>query len=437
MAFRGLGAGMTAAFRPRDAAFVAAVVSLVALAAFVFDLGSPAKIYFDETWYVPAARAWLATGENLHPEHPPLAKMLIGIGMALFGDDPFGWRAMSALFGAITVVATYLWALALFEDIGIALWTAAITALDQIVYVQARIAMLDIFMFAFATFGLALFTYALKTPSRGRARAAFIAMGLSFGLAAACKFSGWFTLLGLAPLCVIVYAAKARGEGRDFGAPQAFTPLSAALGFVVAPAIGYFAAYLPQAIRHGSLYFLVDSQREMFHIMLGVSPTHPYSSLWYSWPLLLRPVWYLFDVVDGSSKDWSDDNPAAAIVALANPLVVYAGEFALIGALWRGLMRLELTGAIVAVAFFAQWLPWIVNPKGLEFNYYFFPSILTLGPALALLLFRPRRVAGDTLAAVLLAAAAAVFVFFLPALAADFTVTPDDLDARTWLPGWR
>ena len=95
------------------------------------------------------------------------------------------------------------------------------------------------------------------------------------------------------------------------------------------------------------------------------------------------------------------------------------------------------TRAIVAVAFFAQWLPWIVNPKGLEFDYYFFPSILCLGPALALASFARAGWPAKSLRLVFLIVAAAV-VRFLPAcLAADIGVTPDELDARTWLPGWR
>ena len=36
--------------------------------------------------------------------------------------------------------------------------------------------------------------------------------------------------------------------------------------------------------------------------------------------------------------------------------------------LWRWLVRRELGAAIVVVAFFSQYLPWIVNPKGLEFS---------------------------------------------------------------------
>ena len=171
----------------------------------------------------------------------------------------------------------FLWALALFDEIKPALWTAALTALNQIVYVQARIAMLDVFMFAFVTFGLAAFTYAMKTPSRRRANLAIVAMGLLFGLAGACKISGFFTLVGLAPLAVLVYAAERRRrndpdpDAPHFGAAVAAAPLVLALGFIVAPAIAYACAYLPQAIRHGSLHFLIEAQQEMFSIMLGHS----------------------------------------------------------------------------------------------------------------------------------------------------------------------
>jgi len=427
--------------RPRDAILLGALIFLASLAACLWDVGSPGHIYFDETWYVPAARAWLATGENLHPEHPPLAKVLIGCGMALFGDDPFGWRFMSAVFGALTMLAMYLWALALFEDFAVALWTTAVTGFDQILFVQSRIAMLDVFMFAFVTLGLAAFTYAMKTPRAGRAGAALALMGASFGLAGACKFSGFFTLLGLFPLAVLVWGASRRKLAEpgspDFSVPVAVGALAGVAGFVLAPALAYGAAYLPQAIRHGSLLYVFQAQYEMFHIMLGSSATHPYASLWYTWPALWRPVWYLFDVAGGDTSRWSDDVPAAAILAIANPLIQFAGQVALLAALWRFFRRLEFEAGVIAVAFLAQWLPWVANPKGLEFDYYYFPSILALGPALALAFFRPRRLALDIAGSLFLVGAAVMFLFFLPTLAADFGVTPDELDLRTWASSWR
>ena len=162
-----------------------------------------------------------------------------------------------------------------------------------------------------------------------------------------------------------------------------------------------------------------------------------YESLWYSWPLLWRPVWYLFEVKGHDAALWSAANPAKAIVALANPIVVFAGEIAILVAIYRFLAQREQNSLIVVVAFVSQYLPWAINPKGLEFSYYFFPSILCLGPALALVFFRGPGAWGPRAALGLLALAGLGFAFFLPILAAGIGVSPASFELRIWLPSWR
>ena len=171
--------------------------------------------------------------------------------------------------------------------------------------------------------------------------------------------------------------------------------------------------------------------------MSGHSASHPYSSLWYTWPALWRPVWYLFDVPGNETTLWTASNPAAAIVGLANPFVTWTGEIAVLACVWRWLARRELAAAIVVVAFFSQYLPWIVNPKGLEFSYYFFPSIVTLGPALAVAIFQGGGRWRWIGAMVYLALAAGTFAFFLPVLAAGIGVTPEAFTQRIWFTSWR
>ena len=55
---------------PRNLAFWGAVVFIVSLGAFLWGIEAAPDLYFDETWYVPTARAWLKSGEMLHQEHP-------------------------------------------------------------------------------------------------------------------------------------------------------------------------------------------------------------------------------------------------------------------------------------------------------------------------------------------------------------------------------
>jgi dolichyl-phosphate-mannose-protein mannosyltransferase len=423
------------------------VIFAGALALFRWGLEAAHDIYFDETWYVPAARALLKNGEILRPEHPPLAKMLMEAGIAIFGDNPIGWRAMSALAGAVTLTAVFAWSHALLRHAGQALFATGLTLCDGILYVQSRIAMLDVFLMAFGALALTFFTLALKERASPLRALVFANLcGLCVGLASACKLSGVFLWAGMAAILLLIGLMRlwrVRFEdprASDFYASSDWPALSvggAVVAFIAAPAFAYFLTYLPQMIRAGSVVEFFTAQRRMIEIMTGVSASHPYASLWYAWPAMTRPVWAMFQVVGGNSSAWSQQHPALSIVGLANPFVFYPGEVALLFCLWLWVARRDVDGMIVAVAFFAQYLPWAINPKGLEFFYYYFPSILCLGPALALAFFRggPKPRYGPAIGYLIIAALA--FAFFLPVYSAQFPVDPDGFAARIWFEGWR
>ena len=97
-------------------------LGLLSLALFLFRIGTPSDYIFDEANYIPAARAFLHhQGQDLNPEHPPLAKMLMAIGMKLAGESPAGWRFASAICGSLTLVAIFLWTYVLLQDYELAL----------------------------------------------------------------------------------------------------------------------------------------------------------------------------------------------------------------------------------------------------------------------------------------------------------------------------
>ena len=65
------------------------------------------------------------------------------------------------------MTAVWLWTLALTADVALALFAAALTLLDGVVFVQARIAMLDIFLICFCVLALAAFTAGENARARG------------------------------------------------------------------------------------------------------------------------------------------------------------------------------------------------------------------------------------------------------------------------------
>src|SRR3981081_1161121 len=207
-------------------AIIAVILFLAAHVALLVGVTTPEKFYFDEVHYVPAARQMLEPDMSttmLNPMHPPLAKQLIALSIRTFGDVPLGWRYPGVLFGSLAVVAMYFCGLALFAGRGPAVAAALLAFFNQMLFVQSRIAMLDIFALAFGLLGIAAFMHGFR---RLRPQAWFALSGLAFGLSVACKWSGLFALA----TCIVIVAAVrlmqgwraqfADGNPRDWYRPE-------------------------------------------------------------------------------------------------------------------------------------------------------------------------------------------------------------------------
>ena len=57
------------------------------------------SMYFDEIYHARTAYEFLHGLPTYENTHPPLGKIFIALGVAIFGMNPFGWRIMGTLFG--------------------------------------------------------------------------------------------------------------------------------------------------------------------------------------------------------------------------------------------------------------------------------------------------------------------------------------------------
>ncbi|MGY4234784.1 dolichyl-phosphate-mannose-protein mannosyltransferase [Bradyrhizobium sp. USDA 4449] len=369
-------------------AVIAVAIFLAAHLALLVGLTTPEKFVFDEVHYVPAARQMLGTTVSepmLNPMHPPLAKELIAVSISAFGDNALGWRYPATLFGALAIVAIYFCGLAVFGSQGPAIAAALIAAFNQMVYVQARIAMLDIFALGLGLLAIAAFMHGFR---RERPQALFALAGSLFGFAAACKWSGLFPL----GVCIVIVATVRLMQGwhtlfadakpSDWYRPDlwpAFKAHHAALCFALLPAVTYIAAFVP--LYGLSLPDLIEAQRRIFaDNTTSAIAGHTYMSSWPSWPLLVRPVWFLFD------KTTDDD--VAAIVFLGNPLVLWPALLALVMVLRDFIVARRWDAFLIASFYFGPWLAWALLPRTLGFIYYYLPAATAASLALVYALRR-------------------------------------------------
>lgn len=102
------------------------------------------------------------------------------------------WQERS---GALTLVAIFLWICLLQHDYTLALRAAALTLLNNFLFVMSCVAMLDVFYFAFVMRGVLAFTAALLLEtSVVRRRVLPVASGFMLGLGTARKWNAAVTL---------------------------------------------------------------------------------------------------------------------------------------------------------------------------------------------------------------------------------------------------
>lgn len=399
---------------------MALLLALVAEALFLVRLGDPNQLMFDEVHYVPAARDIFGLVRRANEEHPLLAKWLIGLSMALFGETPAGWRALSTVAGTATMLAIYAIGWRLSGSVRTAATAALLALLNQMLFVQARIAMLDVYAGAFLLVGLALIVFAWDGPRTGRKLAG---AGIAFGLAVGCK---WSTLPFLAATALALLLLRWRNRGAWPGVSLG----GAALRLGGTSLLAYAATFLP------AFFYaqdplppaeLIAYQADIFNRQIQPLPSHTYQSVWWQWPLILRPIWYLYERVDGIQR---------GVLLVGNPAIMWGGLVALALLIWAGLRDREPRLLVPVALWTLAFAVWIVIPKKIGFYYYYYLPGLFLPLALALAFDHENRVRDGWVPALFLTGSFGLFVYFYPIISAAALPNDQAFLNWMWLPGW-
>ncbi len=427
---------------PRDPAWWCLIIPLALGIAAAWRLGLPSQPFFDEVHYIPAAREmlrWWETGEGgwLNPEHPPLGKYLIALGIALMGDNAVGWRIMPLAAGIVALGAGMR-----------ALWHASANRFACVAFgvllasgfpllVQSRIAMLDIFMAAFLMVAAWHFAAAIREPETGRWRLALTGVMLGCALASKWNAAPLAVLPGLTFLAARAAARRRRLLLSRRGAPVPGITLLEAFGWLGLLPLGVYALAFVPAYSMGTFlrpslvseHGLIGAQIEMLRLQSSVITPHTYMSQWPQWVLNTRGIWYLYEFADGAQR---------GVLLIGNPLTMLAGLPALVWCGWRGIAARDWARLAVVIGYAASLGLWVIAPKPVQFYYHYMMPGTFLLAALALGLAElHRHPRWQWLALSIVAGSLALLAVFLPILSAAPLEGPGSFAKWMWLKGWR
>ena len=278
-----------------------------------------------------------------------------------------------------------------------------------------------------------------RTWRASDARFWWFALPIAAGLLAASKWNGLFDFGVAWTIAAAVGAQRWLRRPAFFGNPFGAPVDVVAAAMIVIGGIVYLLAYIPYfALGHGFVD-LVSMQWQMYHYHATLVATHPYSSQWWQWPLLDKPILYYAHYTHTAASHGACC--VSTIRALPNPIVWWFGLISVPYVGWLAYRERNKGYALLVVAYLFQWLPWIGSPR-LSFEYHFYPNLAIIILANAIVLQRIWNYARDggsvwpRYAVVLYGAAVvASFVYFFP-IVSGYPISWDAWQARMWNPHW-
>ncbi len=272
----------------------ALLVTAVAAVLRLVHLERPARLVFDETYYVKQAYSLLTLGYegdwNEEPDenfaagdfsdlrteadyvvHPSVGKWMIAFGMRFLGaETPWGWRISAAVIGTLSVLLLARIGRRLFSSALLGCTAALFLAVDGVHITMSRVAILDIFLqfWILAAFGAVLLDReqyrrrlaaraATELATHGRFRDPWgprvgmrwwlLVAAVCLGLACGVKWSGIYAVavFGIVVVAWSVTARRAVGAPLWFGGGALRDGIPSFFAFVPTAAAVYVLTWLP------------------------------------------------------------------------------------------------------------------------------------------------------------------------------------------------
>lgn len=326
---------------------------------------------FDEVYHGRTAYEFIHGLTTYETTHPHLGKILISLGIRLFGMTPFGWRFMCVIFGILIIGVMYLFAKRLFNSTFIAASTAALLTFDCMHYNLSRIATIDIFA-AFFILLMYFFMYEYITRDNasdtlsGYTLVPLALCGISMALGISTKWTGVYAGIGLGILFLAHTLLNFQKTKKYLGKLFLFC----CIFFIFVPLVVYTLSFIP-VVGYSEYKNLIDKAVQgsisMFNYHSQLVAEHYYSSPFYEWPIIWKPLLDANDMVNATD--------VSAVSCMGNPAIWWVGIPCELFILFRWIIKRDRKAGFLFVSYAAQYVPWMSISR-ITFIYHYFPSIL-------------------------------------------------------------
>ncbi|MBR2828062.1 MAG: phospholipid carrier-dependent glycosyltransferase [Bacilli bacterium] len=386
--------------------------------------------YFDEVYYARSAYEYVHGINVYEWTHPPLGKLLIAIPIKLFGFSPFTFRLMGNLFGILLIPIMYILTKKIFKSRRWALLGALLMMFDNFHFAHTRIALVDgiqvtfillsvLFMknyidlekessFKKKSINLLLSGFFIGCAISTKWNAAYVALGLAicffrkllkdykinifemikknFSIQGFIKYLFILMIIPLLVSILVLFVISKKGmilflfiyfcilliypikKGINILRKESYLLklfILCIISFIIIPFLIYIMCYLlfPKINYYNGI---IDMTKMMYDYHSKLDATHPFSSSWYEWPIMHKPVWfYSSDIINNTRMTISD---------IGNPAIWWFGIISFIYLILSSILRKEENSRWILIFILSSYLPYIFVGR-LMFMYHYFITL--------------------------------------------------------------
>ncbi len=387
--------------------------------------------YFDEVYFARTSYEY-ATGLPVYEwVHPPLSKILASIPIRLFHMAPFYYRLVGNLAAVLMIPVIFLFAKKLFGKTRYGVIAALLLIFDNFHYTQGRIGTMDscLALFILLSFYFMYSYLKLKKEDPLRKKQWYLFFsGLFVGCAIATKWTGFFAGLALA-IVFFLHFFKTYIQNKKITKDGKKIIISCVFFF----GINIFAIYLLCYFCYPNFYYFhienfsdfIDITKQMFQYHSTLTESHPFYSSWYTWPLMIKPVWYYYGTYEGLKS---------SISGIGNPILWWSCAISLIFILYK-IIKKDKKAILLGIFYLCMLLPYMNISRGM-FLYHYYPAFLVTILSLTYLLKEiDKKIPKHYFLIFYFIFIIFFFFYFFPISSGAF-VDPNSIENLRWLSSW-
>ena len=452
-------------------------------------IGYMNSTYFDEIYFARSAYEYVHNLSNYEWTHPPVGKLIISVPVLLFGFNPFVYRLMNNIAGLLMIPVMYFLAKKLFKDKKSAFLAAILMTFDNFHLAQSRMATVDSILVLFSLLSVLFMLNAFdKGISMKKQTKYLILSALFIGLAIATKWTGLYIGLGLAIVFLVcTYNQHKDSIKKLFKITKAnlliiintliTIPISlyyfilifdqiiakrviiiyflvyfllsiiyiiktitkdkkllnlfitCLVSFSTIPILIYVASYVlfPNVGNYdGTILGIINQIKVMYNYHAYLDATHPFSSDWYTWPIMYRPVWYYSGGID---------DLRSTIVGIGNPAIWWFGIIATLALIHSFIKTRNNVDLFILIFILSTYVPYIFIGR-IMFMYHFYIVLPFIMLAITSFFDKLNRKDKSNIWSIsYIALVIAVFIIFYPVTTGKL-ISSSYVESLKWLSSW-